>query len=240
MQELRPNQARAQAAVILLWVMFALEIASFVSGYFQYNLLNAISGGDHVSDEAASLNDLREQVIGIIFIIAYIISAVTFIMWFRRAYYNLHQRVKFLSQTEGWAAGAWFVPFISLYMPYQIMKELYEKTRKALGDNGIPGAQELNTSLLGWWWALWIINNFMGQLVFRVTLEAETVNQLITASQIGMVSNLIGIPLALLAIKVVRDYAAVEPLLFEIREEPVPVVPPAETGIQGTEGQATV
>ena len=80
----------------------------------QYDLLQTVANGGFISDEAVEANDTRESFLGIIYLIAYIISGITFIMWFRRAYFNLHQKVSWLNHSEGWAAGCWFVPIVNL------------------------------------------------------------------------------------------------------------------------------
>ncbi len=91
-EKLRPNEQRAKNAIVLIWIILALEIASLISGYFQYDLLNTVANGGEISTETANANDSREQIVGIIYMIAYIISGIMFIQWFRRAYYNLHQK----------------------------------------------------------------------------------------------------------------------------------------------------
>ena len=128
MENLKPNRQSAKNAITLIWIILVLEIVSLISGYFQYDLLQTVVNGGDISMEAADSNDSREQIIGIIYMIAYVISAVTFIQWFRRAYFNLHSLVPNLTYTEGWAAGSWFVPVIGFFRPYQIMVELYNKT----------------------------------------------------------------------------------------------------------------
>ncbi|HEX5170486.1 MAG TPA: DUF4328 domain-containing protein [Cyclobacteriaceae bacterium] len=219
MESLRPNGQRAKNAVALIWIMLAMEIVSLISGYLQYDLLQHAANGSEIPIEAANANDTREGIVGVIYLIAYIVSAVTFIQWFRRAYFNLHLKLNYLSQTEGWAAGSWFVPVISLYRPYQIMRELYNETKELLTKNGVAIRQQFTTSTLGIWWTLWIISNIIGQFEFRYSLKAESLDELTTSTIIGMISNIIGIPLALIAIKVVRDYANVEPMLHELKEE---------------------
>ncbi len=219
MENLKPNEQRAKNAITLIWIILAIEIISFISGYFQYELLETIAHGGDVSTETASANDTREQLVGLTYFIAYLISAITFIQWFRRAYFNLHQKVANLSLTEGWAAGSWFVPIVSLYRPYQIMKELYQETKKLLNKKGITSG--ITTSALGWWWTLWIINNIIGQFVFRYSLQAESVEELTTSTIASMISNIAGIPLALITIKVIKDYSSVEPILFEMQDEEI-------------------
>ncbi len=151
--------------------------------------------------------------------IAYVVSAVTFIRWFRRAYYNLHLRVNGLSFSAGWAAGSWFVPILNLFRPFQIMKELYVKTKDILILNGMNLKNEFSTHLLGWWWALWIIDGVLGQFVFRFSRTAESVEELTTLTITSMTSNVIEIFLSLITIKVIKDYASQEPLLFNLRDE---------------------
>jgi hypothetical protein len=219
MEKLRPNSQRAKNAITLIWIVLVLQIASLISGFFQYDLLQIVANGGEISNETAIANDTREQTIGMIYFIAYIISAITFIQWFRRAYFNLHLRVNHLSQTEGSAAGSWFIPFANLYRPYQIMKELYQETKELLTKNEIRLNQNFSTKFLGIWWTLWIISNVIGNLVFRNSMKAETINELIRSTVAGMILNVIGIPLALITIKIIKDYSNVEPLLNEISDE---------------------
>jgi hypothetical protein len=218
METLRPNGQRAKNAITLIWIVLALEIISLISGYFQYDLLQTAASGGEISTEAATANDRREQIIGILYLITYIISGVTFIQWFRRAYYNLHLKVNYLSHTEGWAAGSWFVPFVNLYRPYQIMKELYLETKELLTKKGVNFTHDFSTTALGWWWTLWILSNIIGQFVFRYSMKAESIDELTTSTVVSMINNIIGIPLALITIKVIKDYANVETLLTEISE----------------------
>lgn len=230
MENLKPNDKRARNAIALIWIVFILEIASLISGYFQYTLLQIVVDGGEISEEAATLNDRREQIIGITYMVVFIISAVTFIQWFRRAYYNLHTKVGHLSQSEGWAAASWFVPIISLFRPYYIMKELYQETKALLLKKGLPVDENFTTSYLSWWWLLWIINNILGQIVFRFAMHAKSLGELTDSTSLSMLSNVIGIPLALVTVKVIRDYSNVEPLLYGIGNE-------VETSIREEEKQ---
>lgn len=220
MEILRPNEQRAKNAILLIWIVLALEIVSMLSGYLLYDLIQTVADGGEISEERANANDMREQVVGILYLIAYVISVITFIQWFRRAYFNLHLKVKHLSHPEGWAAGSWFVPFTNLYRPYQIMKELYQETKDLLTKKGIAFNQNFSTGALGWWWALWLFNGFVGQILFRYSLNAESIEEISTSSVLSIFSNIIGIPLALITVKVIKDYASIEPLLSQVTDEP--------------------
>ena len=217
MEKLQPNRQRAKNAIILIYIVFILEIITLISAYFQYDLLQTFKNGGNVSMEAADANDVRVQIIAIIYVITFLISAITFIQWFRRAYFNLHMKVNHLSHTEGWAAGSWFVPIISLYMPYNIMKELYMETKELLTKKGLLDSENLTTNSLGLWWTLWIINNIIGQVVWRY--PGETIDELIGGTVASMLGSVIGIVLALITVKVIKEYSDIEPLLNKINDE---------------------
>lgn len=71
------------------------------------------------------------------------------ILWMRRAYWNLHEiNMPHLKWSEGWAAGCWFVPIISFFVPFQIMRDIWSKTQLvARGQSMVR-----DNSLVGWWW----------------------------------------------------------------------------------------
>lgn len=214
MSYLKPNQERSKSAIILIFIVMGIEIISTISDWFQYKLLqNAATGTISIDD--ANANDYRQQMIAIIYIVVFIGSAITFILWFRRAYYNLHQLTDYLSQPEGWAAGAWFVPIVCLFRPYQIMKELFLKSADVLEEKtGIY--TPVNTSKLGIWWTLWIISNLIGQFVFRYSLRAESVDEIMTFTMASIINGILGIPLALITLAIIRDYTKTENMLYEI------------------------
>jgi hypothetical protein len=216
MEELRPNGQRAKNAMLLIWIVLAIEIVALISKCFQYNLLQTVANGGLITQEEANANDNTEQIIAILYLIVYFISGITFIQWFRRAYYNLHLKVNYLSHTEGWASGSWFVPIICLYRPQQIMRELYDETKSFLTAKGINVGDNFTTGSLGLWWTFWIISNFMGQFIFRYSKNAESIDELTTVTIMGIVDSVIGIPLALITIKIIKDYSRVEPLLVEV------------------------
>lgn len=212
--KLRPNGERSTALIFLIWIVLVLEVLIIISSGMQHSLLTTIASGGYVSDEAANFNDLRVQLLAILYIVAYVISGIAFIMWFRRAYFNLHQKVNTLSYGEEWAAGGWFVPVVNFYRPFQIMQELYNETRKFIQNSEGSHSIDLSTKYLGLWWTLWLINGIAGQIAFRVARHASTLDDLIISSKVDVVSGVIGIVLSFITVRIVRDYARVEGMLF--------------------------
>jgi hypothetical protein len=210
---LKPNSQRAKALLTIIWIVLGLEVISLISSGLQYDLLQTVAKGGEITNELATANDLRELIVAILYLIAYILSGVMFIMWFRRAYFNLHQKVKNLSFDEGWAAGSWFVPIINLYRPFQIMKELYEETKKTIVGKDNSLQIDLPTNFLGLWWTLWIVNGILGQVIFRLSKNADSLPELITGTVLDLISGVLGIGLGIVTIKIIKDYSKIEGLL---------------------------
>ena len=217
MQDLKPNEQRSQNAILLIWIALVLNCISLISSYFQYDLLQTAANGGEISTESITSNDNREQAIGIIQLIVFAVSAITFIQWFRRAYFNLHLRVNHLSHSEGWAAGCWFVPIINLFRPYQIMKELFQATHFFLKRNEVHTTEQLSTASLGLWWTFWIIDRFFGQFVLKYSLKADTIDELTTSTIAQIISNGIGIVLAIITINIITEYSKLEPLIHKVK-----------------------
>lgn len=214
MDILRPNAQRAKTAIVFIYVILGVEIIALISDYFQYDLLESALNGRYISTDTAEANDSRQTFIGFSQFIFLLISGITFIRWFRRAYFNLHLKVDNLLFAEGWAAGSWFVPIICLFRPFQIMKELYNRTDYFLlekVENYIPNT---SNGSLGLWWALWIIVNFVGNISFRTSLGSETVQELLTVTSISMIMSVINIPLCLITIRIIKNYSIKEEIML--------------------------
>ena len=212
---LRPNEARAKYAIVMLFVILFLDVVSGYSSYLQLGLLNDLNEGIFVPDDVLTANDLRERIIGVLYSIAMLVSAVFFIQWFRRAYYNLQVRTGNCEHGEGWAAGSWFVPIISLFRPLHIMKEMDTKTSRLIGST-TGKVVETNGVVIGFWWALWILNNYLGNYVLKMAFREETIENYISSTTVEMINSFVGVPLALLAYFVVKNYAQKEANLLQL------------------------
>ncbi|MBL7957670.1 MAG: DUF4328 domain-containing protein [Flavobacteriales bacterium] len=213
MDPLRPNAQRARTAIALIWVVMAFDVAILVSSYMEHDLLSSWQAGTAISEEVAEANDARQLVIGLLRTAAFIISAVTFIQWFRRAYFNLGMRVKPLNESEGMAAGYWFIPIMNLFKPYRMMMELHGRTAELVAPMAPDPVRARSQDHITVWWVFWVASNIMGQVVFRVSGDANTIDELANSAVISMVDAALSLPLAILAVLVIKRYAALEQLL---------------------------
>jgi hypothetical protein len=179
----------------MLWVSLGISIISLLSDFMQMNLLSSGT----FSQAAAESNDSRQQIMGILYLVAFIVTGISFLKWIHLANSNCHgfgaQGMEF---TPGWSIGYYFIPFINLYKPYRAMKEIWK-----VSTNPANWQNERGSSLLGWWWALWLISNFLGQAAFRMSMRADTISSLQASTTISIISRIIDIPLYIVAVSLI-------------------------------------
>lgn len=217
MSAIRDNAARARQAIIslLLVVTTILTLAAF--RIWQYFLLEDSINGIY-SDDQLSLTDQLVTTTYWSTIGAYVLCAILFIMWFRRAYYNLHQlNPGYPSETEGWAAGAWFVPILNLFRPYNIMKEIWAGTL-ALAPNRV--SQQYPGGIISTWWILWIVLSVVERGVSGMYKTAEDAPSFQTAIIIQVINILLTTVCAALLIYLIRSYSKLEKEVKELLATP--------------------
>ncbi len=211
MNLLKPNEGRAKLAIQFIIVVMIFDLVSLFSNILEYQLLSS----EVISPDIANESDARQQIIAIVHLIVIIISAVTFIQWFRRAYYNLGERIGSLDNSEYWASLGWFVPFISLNRPYHIAKEIFSETEEYLEKNLANYKETTSDSKIGIWWTFWIVSNIIGNIAFRISIDADTLESLKIANIFGCLSDISSIPAGIFAILVIKEYAKIETLFYE-------------------------
>ena len=181
---IRSNKKRAKDAKLLIWVVLILEVISiYASHIFKTNVAT-------------------ELIILIVLCIVYLVSAITFIKWFRRAYYNLNIRTR-CNYSEGWAAGSWFVPIISLYRPYQIMNEMWIETSrltKSKSNNSVADS----TFIIRLWWLLFIMSKASWKIPSTITGD--------------VLMSIVIIISALLTVRMIKLYTLKEEKLEELEK----------------------
>lgn len=187
--------------IIMLWISMGFEIITLLGDMAQMSLLNR-----PFTNQEALANDARQQLIGVGYIIVFIVTAIFFLKWIHRANLNCHGfGAENMVFTPGWAVGWHFIPVMSLFKPYQAMKEIWQVSQNPRSWQTVAGSP-----ILGWWWGLWIANAILGQVVFRAAKNATTIEQLERLSIISIVASIVGIPLCLVAMKLVNSIATMQ------------------------------
>ena len=193
----------ARWTTILLYASLAADALGIVSGFMQRALLLRIAAGVQPLPGVAEANDARQQAIGIVQLLTFIVTAIVWLVWLSRAYANLGAVGTRTSRfTRGWAVGYWFVPFVNLVRPYQIILDLWLRSERLNVDDSVANLPR--PAIISWWWGVYLLSGFAGRLFASLARDAKTLPELINVTIIGVVVDAIGIVAALLAVTVVR------------------------------------
>jgi hypothetical protein len=191
---------RERVVVALLAAVVVVDLVAVGSSVAELNLLDRVEAGELVGDSELEDNDARQGAIGLVQVAFLIATAVFFIRWLRLAYRNTDVVAPGLRRYgHGWAIGAWFVPFLNLWRPKQIVNDVW----RAGDPTGSPHDARLPL-LLNLWWAGWIVSNVLAQVAARLAFRQETLDELRTVDAWYVVSDGFDAIAAVLALLVVR------------------------------------
>ena len=187
-----------------LYAEIAMSVLAVGSGLLELGLLVDMRAGAYDTDEAlaaaASANDSRQAAVSLAQVGVAVASGVLVLMWIHRAAFNVRRLgATGLRFTPGWCVGWYFIPIANLWKPYQAMKEIWRATIAPLSWQEVR-----RSALLPWWWLLWLLNGSVGQGAARASLRAEEINELIVANVAWLASDLLGIPLCLVFLAMMR------------------------------------
>ena len=163
----------SKIALFVLWAAFAALAYNIYSELQELSLIGhleeleeTLPPGDDYDDETYArieANEDRQTYAMIGHLTALSLSMVFLLLWVSRT----NRACRELGATElrftpGWAWGYWLIPILNLFRPFQIITELWETTDPDGKSN----------SLLGWWWAAWIVSGFASRFVGNVGPDA--------------------------------------------------------------------
>lgn len=187
-----------------IYIQILVAVISLISGNMELQLLSNYENGTYTSQAQAvadgEANDARQGLIAIVYTVVFIISGIIILKWIYRASFNAHQLgAKEMRFTPGWSVGWYFIPIFTLWKPYQAMKEIWKASFNP--DNW---SKEKVSSILPCWWSFWLVNNFLGQAIMRMSLRAEGISELKNLNIVYQISDVTSIFLALATLSLVN------------------------------------
>ncbi len=131
-------------------------LSAVVEAQYQRAVGRAIANGGLPVD--APTIEHHRQVLSVISAPIAVATAVVFIVWFHRAYWNLPRLgIVHLRYGTGWAIGGWFVPILNLFRPKAIADDIWRGSDPSLpATSSLPAGRVPLTFTL--WWATFVLS----------------------------------------------------------------------------------
>ncbi|MEA1964704.1 MAG: DUF4328 domain-containing protein [Candidatus Aerophobetes bacterium] len=202
------SKSKAKLVIFFLAIAIVLGIIALFSNFMQIDLLTRMIEGNNFTLEETYTNDIRQQTIRILQLIIYFVTGIFFLIWFYQAHRNLQALgSKNLKYTSGWAIGGFFIPFLNLVRPFQVMKEVWKEsdpniTYSIISTNS-TWKDSRSSSLVGWWWFLFLFGNFISYLP-HILMQEESIDSLLTGTWVMLSSEIVEIIAAIVTIGLVK------------------------------------
>jgi hypothetical protein len=210
----RPVLARSITAALLLCADLIVALFLSIAHWQRLTLLRQIRMGVFVEHSALVASDGLVLLWWRISVLVLVSTAVAFLAWLFRANQNLRAfRGEPLEFTPGQAIGSFFIPFINLVRPYEVLREVWRAS-----DPNLPpsSSTSFRGSKVSWivqaWWLLFLGRNLPGWWALFARRMGGSPLEVLISSTYGMLGMyLLTIPAACAAIALV--------VLIERRED---------------------
>ena len=193
-----------RAKIVRLLLLVGIALSAFT---LLFNIVHLLAPGTVITDETSEpttiILALMEGGVALMEIAVYIATIVFFLMWMYRSYENLPAfgvpRAS-IAYSSGWAVGSFFVPIVSLFIPYQAMRELW---RKSVANSGTMFSLLSPPAAFPIWWAFWLLSNIAGNIYLRLSFNEQLSSE--ADALFGAVTSALSIVAAIFAIMVVGE-----------------------------------
>ena len=203
---------------ILLVLCIVISTVAFCSSWLQLDLLSSIKKDLYPSIAEVKSNETRQNIITIIWLVFFLITYIVFLFWIYRANYNARKLgAEGMKFTPGWSVGWYFVPIANLWKPYQAMREIWKASKYSSPD----WQSQPSDPILRWWWAVWLVCGFVGNMFSRKAIGAETIQKLYSSNIMQLIGYILDILPCILAIflvgKIFEMQMNKKSLLFDVK-----------------------
>ena len=207
---LRPNRERAKGVMYTMGLALALMIPVLLIQGLWARIAFLITHAEQVPIAVLGASLLAQMALVFLMLIVSIITLIYFLSWFHRAYYNLRLIKGKTRYAPGWAVGGWFIPIVQLFMPYQIMNELFRDTKRTLLEAYPDCSKQLPKNLAGLWWTILLLPIIPTSIM---TLSLYIPVAIIVLNISNIVYLALNIAFPLITMKIIYDYSKMEKLL---------------------------
>jgi hypothetical protein len=183
-------QALLRANVVIACLALIVDLGELVR----------VQLGQLTPDQLAS-SDPMQGIVGVLQAGLGLVSGIVFLRWVYRAYKNIQGfGAEGLRFSPGWAVGYYFIPFLSLIRPAQVMSEIWR-----VSQDPQNWMRRRGSWLVGTWWALFLSYSVATQVSLELALDGSTNDQWWLAAIFAILGDLFSVPLSIVALRLVTE-----------------------------------
>ena len=194
-----------QALIALFIVIIVIDILAVLADLMVIVLVNDVLAGTPITAEQANFADMFQGLTALLQTGFFIITSIVFLVWFYRAYKNIHSfGLEGIKHSPGWAVGYWFVPFLNFIRPYQIAQEIW-RASESINESKEKIWRHLDVPpVIGWWWATFLGSSIIERFFTSSTTLAINPEEFLRSQWMWVVSDLFDVIAAYVAIRMVN------------------------------------
>lgn len=189
------GRTRSLFVVGCLSLYVLLSVVGLFADYSQIQTLSKATRGVTIPRPEVMEIDPQTVLIRAAQFIVVLLTAVSFLAWIYRA----HKNVRALGATDlkyspGWAIGGFFIPFLNIVRPYQVVSEIW---RASMGETGwSDGARWIYAEtpiFIAVWWGSWLTLGILDSLGAFMVFGAVGADQLLVATRYRILYYVVGV-----------------------------------------------
>ncbi len=99
-----------------------------------------------------------------------------------------------------------------------LMREMWKKTTRLIKAED-SNYLDSNTTVIGIWWILWIVSIYIGNYVLKSIFKEQTIETLMSSTIADMVMSILGIPLAIVTVTIIKNYSSKEKKISSLEKQ---------------------
>ena len=211
----RPLDSRARLVTVFFWSYIAITAVAVLAGVVAPTIGVNLNSETALPAEDTPLGGAVLLLAGIaliLYAIILIMCMIVFLMWLYRARSNLPALgAADVRWSPGWSIAWWFIPIMSLFRPYQVVKETWQASDPTSLSRW---SSDRPPGIYGWWWGLFLAYGFVGNATDSTATSGASGFD--AAALVDLAGLIIGIGSALCTIYIVRDITARQTQRYQV------------------------
>ena len=210
---------RSSSVIGALWFVILCDLTSTATGAGLALYISKLNPATIFADVEATNIELVDYAVSLLQMIALIACAVLFLRWLSIAYVNAENlATKPPAYSKGWVYWGFFVPFLNLVRPMQVVRDVWDNSALAWQESPDRTVGRVRPpDLVGTWWSWFLATSILGNLAGRVYFRAVTAEEVLHAQGLYLVSNVVDVAAAWIAIRLVRALSDLQTPLLDDR-----------------------